>query len=239
MSVTVHEATAARWDDLVTVFGTRGDPATCWCQFFVDPQWRAGRDANREELHRQVGTDDPPAGLVAYLDGEPVGWVQVGPYARYPNLARKATAAPGHPAGDDKPSGETEPDGGRSAPEGERAPAGSAIPAGSGRSALDGEPHKGGSITGGRLGSLWLITCFVVPPRHRRRGVAKALLAGAVEHARRQGASSLRAFPVDTSEGKRPGSDLYTGVLSTFLAAGFHEVSRRGRKVTVDLDLGS
>ena len=98
MSVTVHEATSGRWEGLVTVFGTKGDPATCWCQFFIDPQWRAGRDANREALQRQVGTDDPPAGLVAYLDGEPVGWVQVGPYARYPNLARKATAAPGRGA---------------------------------------------------------------------------------------------------------------------------------------------
>jgi hypothetical protein len=31
---TVADATAERWDDLVTVFGVRGDASRCWCQWF-------------------------------------------------------------------------------------------------------------------------------------------------------------------------------------------------------------
>ena len=30
--VTAAEATSERWDDLVAVIGTRGDPPLCWCQ---------------------------------------------------------------------------------------------------------------------------------------------------------------------------------------------------------------
>ncbi len=73
---------------------------------------------------------------------------------------------------------------------------------------------------------LWRITCFVVPPRHRRTGVATALLSGAIAHTRAQGARVVEGHPVDTAGGRRPGSDLYHGVLSTFLAAGFTEVGR-------------
>ena len=31
------------WDDVRAVFGTRGDPARCWCQWFKMPQaeWSA------------------------------------------------------------------------------------------------------------------------------------------------------------------------------------------------------
>ena len=32
--VTVADATAERWDDVVAVMGTRGDPRRCWCQWF-------------------------------------------------------------------------------------------------------------------------------------------------------------------------------------------------------------
>ncbi|MBA3606641.1 MAG: hypothetical protein H0W46_11860 [Acidimicrobiia bacterium] len=31
----VRPLRASDWDDLVALFGVRGDPAWCWCQFFV------------------------------------------------------------------------------------------------------------------------------------------------------------------------------------------------------------
>src|SRR5258707_8004715 len=44
---------------------------------------------------------------------------------------------------------------------------------------------------------VWSVICFVVPAQHRRQGVAKALLQGAVAYAREQGATLIEAYPVD------------------------------------------
>ena len=35
--ITVVSVTDAPWEDVSTVFGERGDPAGCWCQFFKVP----------------------------------------------------------------------------------------------------------------------------------------------------------------------------------------------------------
>lgn len=75
--------------------------------------------------------------------------------------------------------------------------------------------------------AVWSVTCFVVRPGFRRRGVATALLAAAVEHARSRGAGWLEGYPVDVRD--RPtvtASDLYRGTLSLFLDAGFEVVAR-------------
>jgi ribosomal protein S18 acetylase RimI-like enzyme len=77
------------WSDTQTVFGTRGDPAGCWCQYFKvsNAHWRGGDRAEfAEALCTQVQSDPTPPGLIAYLGDEPVGWVAVEPRVRYPQL---------------------------------------------------------------------------------------------------------------------------------------------------------
>jgi GNAT superfamily N-acetyltransferase len=98
--------TPERWVDLETVFGGgRGDCGRCWCMY-----WRLSRrdfeaslgDKARRLFRARVEAGPPP-GLVAYRNGEPVGWVQVGPRADVPewNGARRLTAPmPDAPAGD-------------------------------------------------------------------------------------------------------------------------------------------
>jgi GNAT superfamily N-acetyltransferase len=93
----VEPLTSQRWEDLVDLFGVRGDPARCWCQFFLltGPQWKAASaEANRAALRRQVEQDPMPPGLIALHGERPVGWVALGPRAAYPRL----TAARGLPA---------------------------------------------------------------------------------------------------------------------------------------------
>jgi GNAT superfamily N-acetyltransferase len=73
----------------------------------------------------------------------------------------------------------------------------------------------------------WAVTCFVVLVGHRRQGVTGELLEGAISFARDQGARTLEACAVDTAQaGKVPAANLYRGPLSTYLAAGFKELSR-------------
>ena len=73
---------------------------------------------------------------------------------------------------------------------------------------------------------VWSIVCFVVPSAYRRQGVARELLAGAVEYARTRGVRLLEAYPVDRSEPSAPDAPWF-GSKSMFDRAGFVEVARR------------
>jgi len=185
----------APWDDVRSVFGTRGDPSTCWCQFFkVDAAaWKAKDhaaaferalcnqvDAARARVASHERTTGP--GVIAYLgsdaDGwQPVGWAAVEPRTAYLRiLAGRMMPGSAEPDPDDR--------------------------------------------------SVWAVTCFVVRVGFRRRGVAAALLAGAVDEARRGGARVVEAYPVDTKGEKVSSADLYHGPLSAFTAAGFEITGR-------------
>lgn len=96
-AIEVRPATPERWDDVVTVFGTKGDPAWCWCQFFLTTgrSYEESRDANREALCVQVRDAEVPPGLIAYAEGEPVGWLQLGPRTEFPRLAEPLEPADG------------------------------------------------------------------------------------------------------------------------------------------------
>ena len=54
---------------------------------------RSNADTRRVALKALVDADTP-AGLLAYLDGEPVGWCSVGPRATYGRLVRSRTLLP-------------------------------------------------------------------------------------------------------------------------------------------------
>jgi GNAT superfamily N-acetyltransferase len=90
-SVSVISIADAPWHDVQTVFGTRGDPSTCWCQYFKmdNSEWRnASRQTCEPLLRQQVKDLDPAPGVLAYLDGEPVGWCAVEPRPGYRRLDR-------------------------------------------------------------------------------------------------------------------------------------------------------
>lgn len=93
--LSIAPATATRWPDLVTVFGTRGDPSWCWCQFFLTTGtgYHDCAQRNRADLEAQVRTADVPPGLVAYRGGEPVGWLQLGPRTDFPRVTGHAGLA--------------------------------------------------------------------------------------------------------------------------------------------------
>jgi len=73
---------------------------------------------------------------------------------------------------------------------------------------------------------IWSVVCFWIPRKERGKGVANALLEGAVDRARARGAVALEAYPVDTTSGRQPSANLFTGTLSMFQRAGFREVER-------------
>ncbi len=73
--------------------------------------------------------------------------------------------------------------------------------------------------------TTWAIMCFTVRPGYRRRGVARALLEGAVEYARAHGARVLEGYPVEPEPGRRvPVSAAFVGTVGLFEQAGFERV---------------
>jgi len=79
---------------------------------------------------------------------------------------------------------------------------------------------------------VWSIVCFVVGKRERGQGIARALLAAAIDHARANGATTLEAYPVDTGDGRLPAATVYKGTVSMFERAGFTVVARRQASAT-------
>ena len=72
--------------------------------------------------------------------------------------------------------------------------------------------------------AVWSIGCFRIRPGYRRRGIAKALLAGVVEAARKAGAPGVEAYPIDP-EGRRVEVGAgFVGIASMFDEAGFRRV---------------
>ena len=93
IAIEVVPATPDRWADVVTLLGGNGDKG-CWCQA---PRGRAvgfGKaqpGARRQALRTQIEHDDPPPGLLAYVDDEIAGWCGFGPRPELPRLVRSRT----------------------------------------------------------------------------------------------------------------------------------------------------
>jgi len=88
-----HPLTPERWPDLEKLFNPRGACGGCWCMW-----WRLNRaqfmqqrgDANRKALKNIVDAGKL-IGILAYAEGEPVGWCAVAPRESYPTLERSRT----------------------------------------------------------------------------------------------------------------------------------------------------
>ncbi len=173
MTIEVVAATADRFDDVATILGPR-DPDTpaCWCLYFRLTSSEFGKVDGRARpaLLEALCTRDESPGMVAYLDGVPVGWCALGPRSDFGRLERSRTI----PKVDQRP--------------------------------------------------VWSVVCFVVRPGYRRRGVAGALLQGAVAYARSRGAVAIEGYPVDTGGTRISTAFAYVGSTTMFERAGFERV---------------
>lgn len=91
-------ANQVTWADLQAVFGVRGYTSTCQCQRFKLGPYPWGEDSVavrqerlRSETHCEIPDAPTTSGLVAFLDGEPVGWCAVEPRSNYRDLPRQRT----------------------------------------------------------------------------------------------------------------------------------------------------
>ena len=196
--LTVVPANEASFEDLQTVFGTRGSAAYCQCQRYkLRPKEAFAKfpvEERASRLRHQTNAGNPEAettsGLVAYVDGEPVGWCAVEPRPAYGGLVRN-NRVPWEGRDEDKTDE-----------------------------------------------SVWAVTCVFVRAGFRRTGVAHALAAAAVDHARRRGARALEAYPMLTEPGREiVWGELNAGTRDMFAAAGLVQVNHpTKRRVVMRVD---
>lgn len=92
-TITTTPVTSRQWNDVVTVFGRRGNDSTwCWCRrFLAAPDDVLDPTNNRDALENEISTAVTPPGLLAYVDGVPAGWTRVMPRSSLPGvLANRA-----------------------------------------------------------------------------------------------------------------------------------------------------
>jgi GNAT superfamily N-acetyltransferase len=95
----IHPVTADRWEELASFFGPSGAFSHCWCTWWRQTAADSSRGvekqgaANRALMRRIVEAGSEP-GLLAYRDGQAVGWVSVAPRAQYGRALRSRRIGP-------------------------------------------------------------------------------------------------------------------------------------------------
>lgn len=94
-----HPVTPDRFEDFADVINKNRRPTHCWCLSHriqakeITELGGTGEDA-REKAMRALCEREHPPGVVTYLDGEPVGWCNIGPRAEIPRLAQSKLMPP-------------------------------------------------------------------------------------------------------------------------------------------------
>ncbi len=96
-TLVAHPLTPDRWADLERLFGPNGAYSNCWCAFqrVSGREFSAGcadRGAGNRALLRALTDEGRRPGLIGYVDGEPVGWVSVGPRTEFGRILRSPIA---------------------------------------------------------------------------------------------------------------------------------------------------
>ena len=91
--------TADRWDDLAAFFGPSGAFAHCWCTWWrqTSAEFSQGiekKGAPNRALMRSLVEAGTEPGLLAYRDGQPVGWTSVAPRPQYGRILRSRRIGP-------------------------------------------------------------------------------------------------------------------------------------------------
>ncbi len=96
--LSTRELAPERLADLERLFAPSKVLSGCWCMWFLvtSREFEQGYGGgNRAAFADLVATTDRPLGVLAYRDGEPVGWCATGPRSRATAIEGVPLAGPG------------------------------------------------------------------------------------------------------------------------------------------------
>jgi GNAT superfamily N-acetyltransferase len=90
-----YPLSAERWSDLEDLFGERGECGGCWCTYWriARAEFEEKKGAGNKRLLKRLVKSGTFTGLLAYDNGESVGWCSVGPREDFPTLGRSRILA--------------------------------------------------------------------------------------------------------------------------------------------------
>ena len=96
IDIKIHPLTPERWVDFEKLFGKNGACAGCWCMWWLLPraQWVAKKGEGNRQAMRSLVKTNCASGLLAYVEGQAVGWCAVAPRERYVRLANSRVLKP-------------------------------------------------------------------------------------------------------------------------------------------------
>lgn len=99
MTWETHPVTPDRFDDFADVINKNRRKSHCWClshrlQAKEIEELGGKGQGGREKAMRRLCEREHPPGVVTYLDGEPVGWCNIGPRSEITRLAQSKLIRP-------------------------------------------------------------------------------------------------------------------------------------------------
>ncbi len=88
LNLEIHALDVTKWNDFEALFGDRGGCGGCWCM-----SWRLKRSVFEQQkgnvnkhAMRSLVEQNAKLGVLAYIDGRPIGWCAVAPREAYLRL---------------------------------------------------------------------------------------------------------------------------------------------------------
>ena len=105
LDLSFHPLTQKLWRDFELLFGNNGACGGCWCMYWKlrGKEFSENTGDNARQMQKSIVDSKIVPGLLAYLEGYPVGWIAVEPRMSIPSLPIRAHSNPlttrkcGHP----------------------------------------------------------------------------------------------------------------------------------------------
>ena len=80
-NISIKEVTDQNWNDMQELFGEKGAYGGCWCTYFrlKRSEFQSLPKSGRKEMMSEIISSGKTPGIMAYMEGKPVGWCSVAP----------------------------------------------------------------------------------------------------------------------------------------------------------------